>query len=189
METRLKIKKKLMQNFNIRYECHDAKDDYREQRNKSTEDSETDFLQRMFGTFVDEDGNVDNDDGDYVVDVNHEGSEELYDITGELSIKKATQASNMISVLQNARWYDDVKDDLKTLNQVESVNIPPLPYKTVTEWSKIVQQKQKEIIADRMKRLPKIVNVNSHIHDNPNGDVKVISFLNKTQTYPPLTGK
>ena len=25
------VKHKLMQNFNIRYECHDAKDDYREQ--------------------------------------------------------------------------------------------------------------------------------------------------------------
>ena len=90
-----KIKTKLMQNFNIRY---DIKDDYHEQRNKSTKDGETDFLQRMFGMFV-EDSNVDNDDGDYIGDVNHDGSKELYDITGELSIKKATQASNMVSVL------------------------------------------------------------------------------------------
>ena len=174
--------RQLMSNFNIRYECHDAKDDYRLQRQKSDENVNVSGLAHLFTK------NSSSNDfepfEDYVqLDSTRDYEEYLItDKMGNLSRKRRGEMLQMLDILRSSGWVNKSEDGYNELSYKE--DYPLFPKKTNAQWSKALADKRKQVIEDRKKNIPLL---NKPLHSNlchSPDEVKIISFLHENADIP-----
>jgi len=133
--------KKLMNHFNLRYECLDAQDDYsakmKDNDKKSNEfwdSSDKNILNEEYTGWRDEDEEL--NDNMYL-----SGSCRLNDI-------KEEQMRQIEQIVAGAGWLDNSPDGI---DKVDPTNITP----TIdSQWSSLIQQIRKSIIAECSKNIP-----------------------------------
>ena len=150
--------KELMVNFNIRYECHDAKDDYRLQRNKKIlADDLPPWMSENFINECNEDMNGQEQLDEYVTcqdDQNDEDDNSPIHL-GKASMSKQLQMKQMKNILRTAGWMENSVDGYDPI-LFDQNNKIDLPQKTSNAWQTLLTQKKKEILKDRLKQMPEM---------------------------------
>jgi hypothetical protein len=121
--------KKIMNNFNLRYECLDERDDYHailKRQSKLKERSKTSLYQDQY-------------DNDCNLGINSNFEEDYGDpkILGPNAIKKAQQMIETEAMMKNACWTDENK---KKNLQLKIQEFHPVMHKTGSEWKALVKQ-------------------------------------------------
>ena len=136
--------KNLMSNFNLRYECLDARDDYSAQMkdhdkkdNNFWETSENNPLDQEYTDWKDNDEEL-NDDM-YLT-----GSSRQNDA-------KEEEMRHVEQIVAGAGWLDKSPDGI---NEVDPEGITPTVDNSGSQWSSLIQSMRKMIVADRSKNLP-----------------------------------
>jgi len=133
-----------MSNFNLRYECLDARDDYSAQMkdnnkedNKFWENSENNPLDQEYAGWKD-------DDEDF--------NDEMY-LTGSCrqNDAKEEEMRHVEQVVAGAGWLDNSPDGI---NKINLEGITPTVDNSGSQWSSLIQCIRKMIVADRSKNLP-----------------------------------
>jgi hypothetical protein len=163
---------KLMDNFNIRYECNDARDDYSAQLKKGavldnilpywmSSNEIIDSNQRNQGDdFGDEEG---------IDDINY-GINKYSSLGPHGKIIKLQMHAAEDSV-KDAGWLDD------TPNGIDKVNtIPFIPglVQPGSKWKEAIQIKKQKILADRYANIPNKNHYNNQSKDSNRNNIKVI---------------
>jgi hypothetical protein len=145
-----KREKQLMRNFNIKYECLDARDDFHAQMKTSTIPNEW-----PINCFDEND--VDDDETTFENDPYVDGNNE--DLLEECNIQKLCQselsrlkdAGEIKAVLQRTGWLDEranINPHSSDIGQINSTSHLPPP-----TWKTILQQKKQHILDSRMKSI------------------------------------
>ena len=165
----------LMYNFNIRYECHDAKDDYRLQRKKKL--AAKDIPPWMNDNFIKE-SNQEADTQDVLADyVSHNATD--YDnptddiddltVTGRNTINRQIQITQMQRVLRAAGWMERSQDGYeKVLSDDNPEN--EIIYSSSNSWQNLLTEKRKQILRDRLKQLPEKQANKLYLHHSKHTD-------------------
>jgi uncharacterized protein DUF6570/helitron helicase-like protein/PIF1-like helicase len=136
--------KNLMSNFNLRYECLDARDDYSAQM-KDNNKEDTKFWENSENNPLDQEytGWKDNDE---------ELNDEMY-LTGSSrqNDAKEEEMRHVEQIVAGAGWLDQSPDGI---NKVDPEGITPTADNSGSQWSSLIQSIRKKIIADRSKNLP-----------------------------------
>ena len=134
----------LMSNFNLRYECLDARDDYSAQMkdnnkedNRFWETSENNPLDHEFTGWKDNDEDL---------------HDEMY-LTGSSrqNDAKEEEMRHVEQVVAGAGWLDKSPDGI---NKIDPEGITPTVDNSGSQWSSLIQSMRKMIVADRSKNLP-----------------------------------
>ena len=134
----------LMNNFNLRYECLDARDDYSAQiknsekeDNKFWESSDDNQLGQEYTGWRDDDEEL-NDD--------------MY-LNGSCRQNDAKENEMRLveQIVAGAGWLDNSPDGVEIMDPEDFV---PIAKNTSSQWSSLIQSIRKMIIADRSKNLP-----------------------------------
>lgn len=134
---------KLMKNFNIRYECMDARDDFRAQR-KSQSDFACFWNNEMSDDYSFE-SNEANDEESAEMNVT---SAQMFMEVGPKEARLKTERLQMKNVLNQVGWLDPLPSAmLIDSNLLES---PPLSL-TSLQWKTLVLQKKAEVIENRQQ--------------------------------------
>ena len=176
--------KKLMENFNIRYECQDARDDFRLQRAKKQAEETDNVPPWMSNEFMGRsDENADEEDflDDYVKCTSdspedNEADEDNFNKIGKKTMNKLCQMKMMERILRKAGWMEPSSDGYENI-PFELPDQTNIPCKTANAWKKILDQKKLEVLNERVKQLPqqpKLNIFNSDSHDCIN-EVKIVS--------------
>jgi hypothetical protein len=133
--------KNLMSNFNLRYECLDARDDYSAQmKDNNKEDSK--FWDNSENNPLDQEytGWKDNDE---------ELNDEMY-LTGSSrqNDAKEEEMRQVEQIVAGAGWLDQSPDGI---NKVDPEGIAPTVNNSGSQWTSLIQSIRKKIIADRSK--------------------------------------
>jgi hypothetical protein len=169
---------KYMKNFNIRYECNDARDDYSAQLKKGNSDGDL-FPQWMNSDIIndlDDDDNFEGADfGDDEPDDDNDYGVNKYSKLGRLGKLRHQEMEETRLGLTEAGWLDNSPNGLdKNKSQIE----PSLLQKG-SKWKASVDQERQKILAERNKNIPNKVYKN--IPDPNENNVQVIdrSYLQK----------
>jgi Helitron helicase-like domain at N-terminus/PIF1-like helicase len=158
----------LMSNFNLRYECLDARDDYsakmkdnNKEDNKFWETPEDNPLDQEYTGWKDNDEDL---------------NDEMY-LTGSCrqNDTKEEEMRQVEQIVAHAGWLDESPDGI---NKIDSEGITPTVDKSGTQWSSLIQLIRKMIVADRSKNLP--TGPNKQL-DNLHGTDKV--FVDTMMSY------
>jgi hypothetical protein len=136
----------LMKNFNIKYECNDARDDYSAEMKKKNE------REGIVGSWDDSGGELDTNFPDFGEDGPSDIDEALYTLGDPNSInnQKLHEMNRIENVVQNAGWLDPC---IGTIDPVD-INFKPEEERTGSQWSVLVQSLKKLFLATRSKNLP-----------------------------------
>jgi hypothetical protein len=136
--------KNLMSNFNLRYECLDARDDYSAQMKDNNKDDNR-FWESSESNPLDQEytGWKDNDE---------ELNEDMY-LTGSSRQNDAKEEEMRLveQIVAGAGWLDKSPDGI---NKVDPEGITPTADNTGSQWTSLIQSIRKKIIADHSKNLP-----------------------------------
>ena len=135
----------LMNNFNLRYECLDARDDYSAQmKNNEKEDNQ----------FWDSSDNNQIEEQEYTGwrDDDEELDDDIY-LNGSCRQNDAKENEMRLveQVVAGAGWLDSSPDGVEI---VDPEGFVPIVKNTSSQWSSLIQSIRKMIIADRSKNLP-----------------------------------
>jgi len=167
--------KKLMMNFNIRYECLDARDDYRAQLKKES-------VPHLASSWDNADDDV--DDGDLASETQKDSNGEIDDIPinllkiGKSQYNRLMQMETMNHILRNTGWTHE------TLVE-KSANAPFMPDRALPgcEWKAEVIKKRQEVQEKRNTNIqPKKIDIpNYPLIQGQENVVKVVdkSYLEK----------
>ncbi|KAF7335862.1 ATP-dependent DNA helicase [Mycena sanguinolenta] len=146
--------RQLMKNFNVRYECNDARDDHYAQMKKkmaAAKDSGRVVYPSGFmglkDEFVDDINDV--DDGLDGEDVDRDLSA---DAPGPRSAKIISEMKEMANIMQTSGWLDPVSSSIHT---PESDLVIP-PSKSRGEWSNIIRQQRLDLTANKLANMPRL---------------------------------
>ena len=139
----------LMRNFNLRYECVDAQDDYSAKLKKDEEESGLfpswassdvlkDLEQNMFVEY-------DDDNSDILTE------ESMYVEPSLKHIKKLEEMNQMEDVVQNAGWLDDCP---QAISHIDSKGIDIQANMSGSKWNVLVKTAKDAVLAVRGKHLP-----------------------------------
>jgi hypothetical protein len=164
----------LMQNFNIRYECLDAKDDYHSQRKQGMEK-----ITALYGKEMQNDADQlheTEDDGNNLNDlfVDESGIVAM----GKLELKRQRDAAEIRSVMQQTGWTTGMPQDKSC--KYDAIQI--VQTLCSTDWNSKVQELKLKILTDRQTRgEPQINSCNPSIKLTNINAVKIIdrSYLEK----------
>ena len=137
------FQKTLMSNFNLRYECLDARDDYSAQL-KDNNKEENKFWETENNPLDQEyTGWKENDE-----DLN----DEMY-LTGSSRQNDAKEEEMRLveQIVAGAGWLDKSPDGIE---KVDQESIVPTVKNSGSQWSSLIQSIRKKIVADRSKNLP-----------------------------------
>ncbi len=136
--------KNLMMNFNLRYECLDARDDYSaklkdngKKDNRIWENTENNPLDQEYTGWK-------NDDEELNDDMYLSGSCKLNDA-------KEEEMRHVEQVVSSVGWLDNSPDGI---DEVNKEGITPTVENSSSQWSSLIQHIRKMILADRSKNLP-----------------------------------
>jgi len=146
----------LMANFNIRYECNDARDDFSTQM-KGGKASGGMFPQWMTTEVTDEidDFNVNGHGDDFGDD---SGPDDDYGVSkysalGHNGAKSKAEMEAAENSVKGAGWLDESPDGLY---EVDTEPLVPEIAQSSRQWKAAVQDKRQEALAERNKNIPKI---------------------------------
>ena len=134
----------LMNNFNLRYECLDARDDYSAQTkdsekedNKFWESSDNNQLGQEYTGWKDDDDEI---------------NDNMY-LNGSCRQNDAKEDEMRLveQVVSGAGWLDNSPDGVEI---VDPEGFIPIAKNTGSQWSSLIQSIRKMIIADRSKNIP-----------------------------------
>ena len=167
--------KQLLKNFNIRYECHDAKDDFRLQRKKKADEENDDVLgmSRQFTSHMN-DNDFDPLD-DYVVANEDYDEDKILERQGKLTIKRNKEMSEMLDILRNSGLMNESSDGYSSL--LYDDDSPHFPKRSLNQWTTLLTEKRKQIINERLKNIPVATSEMSNKQNKSQNEVKIISFL------------
>ena len=139
--------KQLMKNFNLRYECNDARDDY------SAQFKQTNSSSQMSASWLTSDLLDNNDDIDFVEDYadqdfshdQEEGIDQFMRL-GKYGTLKQAEMDAMKHCMQAAGWLEDSPNGLET---VIDKPIEPTLVQLCSKWKLTVNDKRKEVLAER----------------------------------------
>jgi hypothetical protein len=141
----------LMDNFNVRYECNDARDDFSTQQKKGQSEM---FPQWMTTEIIDEidDFNINGHGDDFGDD---EGDNEDYGVNkystlGPRGTLSKAQMDDTENSVKGAGWLDDSPNGL---HQVDKKPLKPEISQTSAKWKASVLGKRQEVIAERAKHI------------------------------------
>ena len=134
----------LMNNFNLRYECLDARDDYSAQM-KDSEKEDNKFWESSENNQLSEDYTGWRDDDE-------ELNDDLY-LNGSCRQNDAKEDEMRLveQIVAGAGWLDNSPDGVEI---VDTKGLVPIAQNTGSQWSSLIQSIRKMIIADRSKHLP-----------------------------------
>ena len=166
----------LMNYFNIRYECNDARDDF-SAKLKTGDASNEIFPNWMSSDVLNEldDDNIDQtNEGDDFGD--EEGSENdsvnKYTTLGPYGKQAQAQMDATENILRSAGWLDDSPDGL---NEINKIPLQPETQQPGSKWKAAVQKKRQQILDDCKKYIPNERKLNSNnCHDSNQNDVRVV---------------
>jgi len=166
----------LLCNFNIRYECNDARDDYSAQLKKGAA-SDGVFPQWMSSEVIsklDDDMNEYDDFGD-----SNEGTGHCSTLGPYGKVQEAQMVATENSV-RNAGWLDESPDGIATRR---NAMLEPEIVQPSQSWKAAVQGRRQEVLAERNKNIPAIQhrNTNNSLKDKNENNVTIIdqSYLNR----------
>ena len=136
--------KNLMVNFNLRYECLDAQDDYSAQM-KDSEKEDKHFWESSDNNQLDQEYTGWNDDDE-------EKNDDMY-LNGSCRQNDAKEDEMRLveQVVASAGWLDSSPDGVEKINTEGFV---PIAKNTSSQWGSLIQSIRKMIIADHSKNLP-----------------------------------
>jgi hypothetical protein len=168
-----------MKNFNIRYECNDARDDYSAQLKKGNSEG------GLFPQWINSDiiNSLDDDDdfegadfGDNEPDNENDYGVNKYTTLGRLGKHRQEEIEETRIGLNEAGWLDNSPNGL---NQNEA-SIEPSILQKGSRWKASVDQERQKILAERNKNIPSKSFKN--ISDPNENNVQVVdrSYLQKS---------
>jgi hypothetical protein len=167
---------RLMNNFNIRYECLDARDDFRAQLKSGAAgipNWDAEVLDQLGESSIEADVQYSPDN------VNTEDLPVELIKSGKGALKRVHDMAIMRNVITNAGWTIERPGAMKG---VDLHPIAPLQYRTGSEWKSEMQRKRQELIERRSYNIPKDIEGNTVTHSRyVSNDVKVVdkSYLEK----------
>src|ERR1700690_1137055 len=172
--------KELMDNFNIKYECLDSRDDFHAQFHKGS---------AILPSWIKEDdvaewSKLDKDDGDIIPSQSQEEYDPEPGIIGKRENKRRQDMSAMCNIMTQAGWTDVVMNKDHETTQFNMS--PPEKIQSSSQWKADVQKKRQEILDIRAQHAPTSAESDSgprHSFGDPN-KVEVIdkSYLERTAT-------
>ena len=126
---------KIMNNFNLRYECLDERDDYHailKRQSKMKEKETSSYFQDHY-----------DNDGDFGLHPNFEEDYGDQKFLGPKAIRKAQQMIEAEIMINKAGWLDDDKNISWPLNVQE---FRPVVHQTGSQWKIIVKQSRQNIL-------------------------------------------
>ena len=140
----------LMENFNLRYECNDARDDYSAKLKKDEENegffpswASAEVLKKL------EDENIfeymDDKDTDVEFEENH------YLEPTSAYIRRLEEMNNIENVVQNAGWLDKCPDNIESIDPCGFTSTIQM---AGSKWTSIVKTAKDKVLALRGKYLP-----------------------------------
>lgn len=141
---------RLMRNFNLRYECADARDDYsaKLKRNKETEGLFPSWAATNILKDLDENTIFDYND-DESIDIEIDDS--IYMEPSSTHIKRLNEMNTIENIVRNAGWLDKCTGTVKYIDPVGF--IPDLQI-TGNKWSTIIKTAKDAVLAMRGQHLP-----------------------------------
>jgi hypothetical protein len=139
--------KNLMKNFNLRYECLDARDDYSAQmKDKDNGKGENQFWESFDNNQLNQEEYTGWKDDD------EELNDDMY-LNGSCRQNDAKENEMRLveQAVASAGWLDSSPDGVEIINPEGFV---PNSQKTGSQWCSLIQNIRKMIIADRSKNLP-----------------------------------
>jgi Helitron helicase-like domain at N-terminus/PIF1-like helicase len=166
--------KSLMDNFNLRYECNDARDDYYAKMKKDEDEQSFFPLWASSNVLKDLDNNTFAEyDDDSPVDIVEES---VYLNPSSKHLDKLQEMNSIENVVQNAGWLDPCP---QTIDPINSKGLKVQVNISGSKWSSLVKAAKDIVLGDRKKHLP--VNEERHITTQNCNNVIVdnISYLRK----------
>ena len=167
----------LIKNFNIRYECNNARDDYSAQlKKKNLRDGAFPWLNADILGEINEHAHFEGADfGDKASDnENHNGNK--YTKLGNFGKTSLVEMEATRIGVTEAGWLDDSPNGLTT---VDTVPLQPQVIQKGSRWKATVEEEKQKILADRSKNIPtKSLKMMS---DSKENNVKIIdqSYLQR----------
>jgi hypothetical protein len=139
--------KQRMKNFNIRYECNDARDDYSAQLKQKNSSSQM-SASWLTSDLVDNNDNIDLvDDETYrAYDDDQEEGIDLFMRLGKNGILKQAEMDAMKHCMKAAGWLDNSPNGL---DSVKEKPIEPSCIQLGSKWKATVNDKRKEVLSER----------------------------------------
>lgn len=159
----------LIANFNIRYECHDAKDDYRLQREKKQKASSIpEWMSDEHINYSNDESHIQAQLEDYVFCPDMLiGEDDELNRVGRSTIARDLQMKEMERILRAAGWMEPSQDGYVNIEFDESDD-SNLPQRSTNAWQKLLNSRKQEILVERQTQLPAISQTQqtfSHIPD------------------------
>ena len=151
----------LMNNFQIKYECNDARDDFSAQERQDTKFTGFSALSENMND-LDNQHAEDNNTAEW--DVGHfvDSLETMWDNIGKQTLNKLSQMSEIDSVLCNAGWLDSCESN-NYQNMYQDVSDPfNSSIHQSVQWKFILSQKRNDIIQKSMA-----INMECHMEYHP----------------------
>ncbi|KAJ7452796.1 hypothetical protein FB451DRAFT_992578, partial [Mycena latifolia] len=144
----------LMRNFNVRYECNDARDDHFAQMKKKMAEAKaagTSLFPPNFMSYKDKFADDLNDfdygsDDDEMVDADDDTEK------GPKTLKLLAEAKSIRNIMQTNGWLDACKDGLP---RARLDRLMP-PFKPRAEWASIVKHQRMALTANKLSNLPPV---------------------------------
>ncbi|KAJ6520773.1 hypothetical protein DFH09DRAFT_1048253, partial [Mycena vulgaris] len=145
--------KQLMGNFNLRYECNDARDDHFAQMKKKLAEAKAagrSLFPSSFLTFKDKFAD-DLNEIDYGSDDDEMGDQDEDSVQkGPKTLKLLAEAKILTEIMETSGWLDSCPDKLPV---VEMDRLMP-PYKPRAEWTNIIKEQRAALTANKLADLP-----------------------------------
>ncbi len=168
----------LMDNFNIRYECNDARDDFSAQLKKGNGAGGM-FPQWMSTDVTDELDEIDQNgfgddfgDGEGIDDEDY--GDNKYSTLSARGLAVKAQMDATENSVRNAGWLDESPDGIK---QVNLEPLEPAVTQLCGKWKAAVQERRQELLAERTKHIPSsngCNRMNTQYMDPNANDVKIV---------------
>jgi hypothetical protein len=141
--------KQLMDNFNIRYECNDARDDYSAQRRGGdNKNDETFWSDKMDTANLNMDGLFDNFEND-IRDIDDEN--DIYTLPNSKYLSKLGQMAEIEHIIQSSGWSDESPNGIMPVTKID---FQPDENIYAAQWNGIVTKAKKYVIQNQGKHLP-----------------------------------
>jgi hypothetical protein len=168
----------LMQNFNIRYECLDARDDYRAQMKKGVDPL-------FVGNWEDTTDDVENTNN-LSLNSNIEFDDDPQDLQniGNAQISRIKNIAQINQILNETGWN---KEKLKSDHIVHHFR----PDKTLSasDWNAEVSKKRQEILDKRnIYNNAKNKEINKQLHPNSNHNINTVNIIDKSYLQKDFNG-
>ena len=163
----------IMNNFNIRYECFDARDDFSAQLKKESVLSggfvsgfmNSEIISDLDDDHHDEDAFFDNQDDQAQCDNNDDFVRLKYSIPGKYGKAIQVQMETTEHVVRSAGWLDECPDGHE---YVCKTPIEPESSYSGTKWKSIVQDQRQQLLAKRIQNIPSVLSNTVFQHVDPN---------------------